>query len=635
MKRVILTIAAVIAAFMLASCSSGEVVYEPQTNKLPSNGSSWTVLVYMCGSEAEKENGVYSDKLKQIMSVDYPENITVAVQTGGSSMWHMNGVYSDYMQRFEAGKDTLYLVDQSVSADMGNYRTLSDFIDWGMSNYSSDKYMLILAGSGGNCIDGMGYDGLYENNSLNLEEISYAMSLANRKFDIVGLDASLMGSLETASALSTYADYMVSSQSLQGEDCWDYAGFLQYLCSNPMSSEEDICREICDTYYKKCLSHRTAFGVSMSVIDMSKISALNQAFDGMAGDMLLSANSMENLAQLSKAMDTVHVYGGATESEGYSNLIDLGDIAVKAHGCIGNTANMLIEALNDAVLYRVCGEKEANSTGLSVYYPFDSNNDKLQQYMEIATSAKYKEFLRKICINCSVEDPSGSEDYTSSWAWNTYNEDMQTLEYSSILDMNSYELNILGNMDMFKRVSINIYKSLRDGSYVYVGNYDRLDSDWEAGIFKDGFDGRMLTLCGKTVSPYLIRSYDDYDLYSIPVILNGIRSNIRVERDKTTNKYRIIGAWRGIGENGEAKSAMKKVGFFDRITPVLTVYDEEHKVTDYKTGALAVKLAGGVSEKNIANGSYILEYELTDIYGLKRRGTPVNAVSTAGTLQFK
>ncbi len=627
--------AAVILAFMLVSCSNGGVVYEPQGSKLPSTGNSWTVLVYMCASDAETQSGVYSDKLRQMMNVEYPENVTVAVQTGGGGTWHMNGVYSDYMQRFEAEKDALYLADQSVSIDMGNYRTLADFIEWGMLNYSSDKYMLILAGAGGNCIDGMGYDSMYENNSLNLEEISYAMSLASRKFDIVGLDASLMGSLETATALSTYADYLVASQSLQGEDSWDYEGFLRYLCNNPMSSDEDICREICDTYYKKCLSGKTAFSAAMSVTDMSKISALNQAFDGMAGDMLISTDSLRNLSQLLRVMDTVHIYGGASEGEGYSKLIDLGDIAVKARGCIGSTSDRLVEALNDAIVYRVCGEGEASCTGLSVYYPFAGGNEKLQQYMEIATSAKYKEFLHKICINSSVDDPSVSENYAASWAWNTYNEDMQLLEYNSILDMNSYELNILGNMDMFKNISINVYKALRDGGYVFIGNYDRLDSDWEAGIFKDGFDGKMMTLCGKSVSPSLLRDYNDYKLYSVPVILNGVRSNIRIKYDKNTNKYSIIGAWQGIDENGAVKSSLKKVGIFDRITPVLSVYDEEHKASEYTTGALAVKLTGGAAESMVENNSYILEYELTDIYGQKRRGTPVKARCTAGILNFE
>ena len=149
MKRMTLIIAAAIMAIMLASCSSGRVVYEQQTDKLPPTGRTWTVLVYMCGGSEESLNGTASKKLDDIMNVDYPENVNVIVQTGGSSEWHKKGIYSDYTQRFEAGKDTLYLADQAIAANMGDYNTLADFLTWGTSNYKSDNYMLILSGAGG------------------------------------------------------------------------------------------------------------------------------------------------------------------------------------------------------------------------------------------------------------------------------------------------------------------------------------------------------------------------------------------------------------------------------------------------------------------------------------------------------
>ena len=78
---------------------------------------------------------------------------------------------------------------------------------------------------------------------------------------------------------------------------------------------------------------------------------------------------------------------------------------------------------------------------------------------------------------------------------------MQTMEYKTILDGNSYELNILGNMDMFKSVDINVYKAdKKSGNYTYIGKYSDLDGDWDAGIFKDNFNGKMLRLCGKNIS---------------------------------------------------------------------------------------------------------------------------------------
>ncbi len=637
MKRITLIIAAVLTALMTAACSSGKVVYERPQGNGTVTGRSWTVLVYMCGGNEEENSGIYSDKLRDIMSVEYPENVNVIVQTGGSPKWDMKGIYSDYIQRFEAGKDTLYLADQSITANMGDYKTLSEFLKWGLSNYKADNYMLVFSGAGGGSVYGTAYDALHEDDCLNLEEISYALSLSGTNFDIVGFDSSLMGSLETASTLSTYAQYLVAPQEYQCVSGWDYKGVMEYVCANPSANADEIGKRICDTYYAKCKKDKREADTAMSVVDMSKISALSQAFDGMAGDMLTATDSLSDYANLSRAMDTVHTYGGVTVDEGFSNMIDLGDTADKIRPYVGNTSEVLLSALDDAVIYRVCGERQKNSAGLSVYYPIEPDNDELQEYMDISVSGKYKEFLKKICVNCSVETDDAAEDYTSSGAWNTYNNDIQAMEYKTLLDNNEYELNILGNMSLFKDISINIYKRDKNsGEYVFLGRHEDLNSQWEAGIFKDGFDGKMMRLFSKNVTARLVRRYDDYDIYSVPVTMGGDTKHVRIMRNHSDGKYKIIGVWNGLqGKNKKSSSGMKNIGFFDSVKPLLSVYDEEHKQTRYITGGSVTKCFSGVSEKTIDNGNYMLEYELTDVYGNKRHGTAVKGSASQGKIQFQ
>lgn len=635
MKKAVLIITAFMSALILSACSSEGVVYERPDAGRGVNGDTWTVMVYMCGGKEENQSGVYSDKLREMMRVSYPENVKVVVQTGGSQSWDMKGVYSDYLQRFEVYKDKLYLADQTVPADMGNFRTLESFLRWGKENYKANHYMLILAGEGGGGMYGMCYDDLNEGSGLSLEEISYAMSLDGESFDIVGLDTPLMGSIETAASLSTYAQYLVASQDIQSADGWDYEGFLKYLCDNPSAPAEDICRMMCNTYYNKCERNGTDADAAMSVTDMSKISTLNQAFNGMIGDMLTFTDSVENFSVISKTMDTVHIYGGASADEGFSNLIDIGDTAMKMQPYTGNTADVLIEALNEAVVYRVCGAREQNSAGLGVYYPLNINNDELQMYMKLAPGVKYKEFLRKYCIKCNVTDDAMTQDYTFSGAWQEYDSGMQALEYMTILNGNSYELNIAGNMNMFKNVVINVYKSDKSGGgYAYLGSYDRLNENWEMGIFQDSFDGEMLRLYSKNASPSLIRQYNEYDLYSVPVLLNGVRKNVRIAYYRENGKYKVLGAWPYI-ENGRVTGRIEKIGFFDDVCPLLRIYDENHQVTEYIADGSARRLMRGADQAEADSGSYIFEYEMTDIYGQKRRGTPVNAGISGGKLTFR
>lgn len=634
MKRVVYIITVMLSVFILSACNSGMVVYDAQPNERVLNGDTWTVMVYMCGGKEESESGVYSDKLREMMKVNYPESVKVIVQTGGSEQWHLNGVYSDYSQRFEVRKDKLYLADQSAPVDMGNYRTLENFISWGKANYKADHYMLILSGEGGGSMYGMCYDELNDGGGLSLEEISYAMSLDGSGLDIVGLDTSLMGSIETGTSLSTYAQYMVASQDIQPSDGWDYEGFLKYLCANPSADAAEVGMMMCNTYYNKCVKNGTEADAAMSLTDMTKLSTLNQAFDGMAGDMLMLTDTIENFAVLSNTLDSIHIYGGASEDEGFSNLIDIGDTAMKMKQYVGNTADVLIDALNDAVVYRVCGSREQNSAGLSVYYPLNKNNDELQEYMKMATGVKYKELLRKICVNCNVTDDAMTSDYTASGAWQAYNADMQTLEYMSILNGNSYELNIAGNMNMFKDVAINVYKADKNGGYVFIGSYGRLNENWDMGIFQDNFDGKMFRLYSKNITPTLIRRYEEYDLYSVPAIINGERRSVRVAYYSDKDKYKVLGSWPYI-DGGKVTGHIEKIGFFDNVLPMLRVYDETHQVTEYIVDGSVTRLLRSTGEDGVDSGSYIFEYEMTDIYGQKRRGTPVNAGVTGGKVTFR
>lgn len=646
MKKLTIIIAALISALMLVACSSGgRVVYEEaeQTAGTGVTGSSWTVLVYMCGGSEETENACATEKLDSLMSVDYPENVKVVVQTGGSSEWHKKGVYCDYTQRFEVGRDTMYLADQSLSANMGDYKTLADFLSWGVSKYKADNYMLVLSGAGGGCVNGMAFDEQNENDSLNMEEISYALSLSGKSFDIIAFDSSLMCGLETAAALSTCGDYMVASQEFESGCGLDYAGFIGAICENPSAQKLDICKSICDTYYAACEKKGTAADATMSVLDMSKVSTLQQAFDGMAGDMLTTTDSLANFALVSRAADEVVRYGGATADEGFSNMLDLGDLAVKMSEYVGNTADLLVTALNDAVEYRVCGERKTGASGLSVFYPLSTDSDELQKYMEVSRSEKYKEYLKKICVDCSVTDETVTEDYNSSWAWNDFNNDMQWMEFKTILDGNTYGLDILGNMSILKDVSVNVYKkNAKTGEFLYLGKTP-VSIDWQSGLFREEFSGKMPRLYGKMVTMRVVgkgsdEKLGDYEIVSIPVILNGKRSNIRALRICTDNgsfKYEILGAWDGLDDTGKAGTGMRSIGVFDRIAPLYAVYDETYAQQNYTAGAAWIKMFGSITDNNnVENGEYMLEYEMTDIYGQKRHGTTVTGTVNAGGISY-
>jgi hypothetical protein len=196
---------------------------------------------------------------------------------------------------------------------------------------------------------------------------------------------------------------------------------------------------------------------------------------------------------------------------------------------------------------------------------------------------------------------------------------------------------MLGNMSMFKDIGINVYKlRKKDGQYVYLGKYEGLSGDREAGIFEDNFDGKVFKLCSRDAAARLVYRNESYELYSVPVIMDGKNRYVRVVHSLDKDKYEIIGVWDGVNaSNGKVGTFMDKVGIFDKITPVLPLYDELHENVSYIPGSFGMKLFGATGRKKAGRGEYIFEYELSDIYGVNRHGTPVNVRISGGKAHFE
>jgi hypothetical protein len=65
---------------------------------MASDGESWAIYWYLCGSDLESNHGFASGDLKEMMEVDLSENITFVIQAGGSREWE-NGLYPDVLTR--------------------------------------------------------------------------------------------------------------------------------------------------------------------------------------------------------------------------------------------------------------------------------------------------------------------------------------------------------------------------------------------------------------------------------------------------------------------------------------------------------------------------------------------------------
>ena len=65
------------------------------------DADTWTVFVYMCGSDLESENGLAVDDIEEMANAYTGDNVRFVVQTGGSTRWNGYDISADSLQRFE------------------------------------------------------------------------------------------------------------------------------------------------------------------------------------------------------------------------------------------------------------------------------------------------------------------------------------------------------------------------------------------------------------------------------------------------------------------------------------------------------------------------------------------------------
>ena len=337
---------------------------------------TWAVYWYLCGSNLESEDGAASADLAELLKARLPDNVKVVIQTGGASKWHRPGISPKNIGRYLYHKGKLEPVAKLPQASMGDEKTLTSFLAFCKENYSADHQVFIFWDHGGGSIGGVANDENYAFDALSLKEINnsfkqvYTASVARPPFEIIGFDACLMATLDTASAVSGFARYMVASQEVEPANGWQYTEWVNALGANTSISAEALGKAICNTYLDGCKEAETAGNATLSLVDLARIPFVNLAYNALG------------LEAVSLAMDDDSFYAAygrqakASEnyvnsrSEGYTNMVDLGSLVRRLKTALPEFAPYFLDALGEAVVYTVHGPYRSPS-GLSCYYPFD------------------------------------------------------------------------------------------------------------------------------------------------------------------------------------------------------------------------------------------------------------------------
>ncbi len=615
----------------LVACGGDEAADGSTPDAAPdfqAGDGSWAVYWYLCGSDLETDGGFATTDLSEMMEVQLPENVNVVIQTGGAAVWQNDQMDPEKLQRWLYNSEGLQLIEEQDTANMGDAQTLYEFLAFANENYPADKVAVTFWNHGGGSVGGAAFDELYGLDSLDLAEMYQAFDAVwpadaeHPALELVGFDTCLMATVDVASTFQGFAKYLVASEEVEPGNGWLYSGWLGALAENTDMDGAALGVAICDTYYQGCEAVGTQDQTTLSVTDLSKLDPLLEAYESFGQEALAaSAEDPGFFAELGRAAVQSENYGGNTREQGYTNMVDLGHLARQTAWMLPSAQNVC-DALTDCVLYQVSGPYRAEATGLSCYYSYNGDVDDLNGYITVGESTAFKHLY---AYELTGELAEGGEEYLRSLGIGELPErvTLANMDWDGApLDLDDEGISFLTlgpeANDVLAGIGFSLFYVDEAGDQMLLlGTDNDLNADWENGVFYDNFRGVWGALDGHLVYMELSFGGDDYNLYSVPILLNGEEYNLQVVYDFTAEEWSILGASQGLNESGMASKELRLLAEGDVITTIwkAATFTGDDDFEMYAAEELTVTADTAFGEAPLFDGSYSMVFEMWDAAG--------------------
>ena len=632
-KNIILSVILSALIITTASCSKSKPVEKSQTTttqnevtdkdqsstqsrsipgnktKKKSSKGTFTFIEYLVGSDLEPEHKAATSILQNMMKVGSDKNLNIVVQTGGCPKWNIADISNKTTQRWLVQKGKLKLVkDMGVQEDMGKSSTLGDYIKWAVKTYPADKYALVMFDHGGGSVFGYGFDKI-SNKHLSLIDIEKTLkesqAVMDDKFEFIGFDSCLMGTIEAASILAPYANYMAASEEISYTHLWDYNKMMTAISDNPSITGDELGGVIIDAYKENAENFKVDKKVTLSVIDLGKLKDLVSALTPLIKNLNTDVGVETRFKIIASARGKSEDYGNTTDYS--TDMVDLVSFADHIQKTYPAQAKSIKEKIKQVVVHRYNGEGKPEANGLTIYFPFRDKarfNQNLITYEALNFSSDYKNFVRNYVAVASGKKPmkKGLINFVNKLP---------------VAKGKSYDIYInpedVKNID--KLYSVIVYRSPQNPADILTLG---MDSDVvvnpKNGRLYDNFNGKWLKLGDAFVSLFLERESDKGANYYTPILLNGVKHDLLIYRSFQTGDYQILGALKAVDPkiNMPDRNIMK-IKPEDKITPIYFFRNEKNGKTGYKNADKVVMGKNAIlKESKLEKGNYFYGFQITD-----------------------
>jgi hypothetical protein len=367
---------------------------------------NWTLLVYMVGSDIV-EDGITD--LGEMKAAGNTDSINIVAMLGGSTLagWE-TPTTSIFVNGNEIAQDFVPSVPH-----MANSTNITEFINWGVSNYPAEKYMLLFYNHGMD-IRGFGWDNTVDKSS-SVGDIQTGIANSDfikndNKFEVLGFDACLMASFEVQSALRNFAKYYVASEETEPYHAWNWTPIITAMNTQADLNGAELGKIIVDEYMQQSKDEKTEH-VTLSVTDLSKINNLETALE----QLVLSLDDDLYVSNFMKARANSEEYHKVISTPELSDdMVDIGDLVkhLKAlEPTIEDKVDSVLARIDEAVIYERSDSTRPRATGISMYVPFNVLVDTAEgnaildiRYNPIEFSDTIKNFIANTYYPFAVED---------------------------------------------------------------------------------------------------------------------------------------------------------------------------------------------------------------------------------------
>lgn len=355
----------------------------------------WTIMVFL-NAKNNLEQFAFPN-FEQIASIGSTPEVQVVVEMGRPKHHFSTpeqdaqfGKWSKVL-RFAIDKGTRPVEAEAVqdlgAANMGDAKTLGEFVTWAREKYPSKKTMLVIwnhgqgwrrdeedaapaKAAGPSAVryvsndDDTG-DKLY--NRAIQDELTHI--LAGTKLDVIAFDACLMAMVETAYALRNVAKVMVGSEELEPGTGWDYTSWLKALVDAKGEADAVGLGKLMVSGYEA--TYGDLDDTTLSAIDLDRADELGRAITNFATAAQLKINSEK--AAFKKARFACLNY-----APGYNlHSVDLGrfmlQIAKESSSAPVRTAAAKVSVELDRCVIQSYASRSRQgsfgSHGLGIYFP--------------------------------------------------------------------------------------------------------------------------------------------------------------------------------------------------------------------------------------------------------------------------